>query len=144
MVAIGIGGMVGAGIFAVPGLAVQLAHGGTPVSCGLAGVVALPTTYSYAKLRGAYPSRGGTVTFLNKVFVTGDLTGMLNALLWLSYIVMLSLYAFAFGSSGATFFLAAWQAFAKHGLSRLVIVSLAGLNLLSAKAIGRAENGSSG
>lgn len=139
VVAIGVGGMVGGGIFAVLGLAVQLAHGGTPVAFALAGVVALLTTYSYAKLSVAYPSRGGTVTFLNKVFGAGKLTGMLNVLLWLSYIVMLSLYAFAFGSYGATFFPTAWQAVAKHGLISLVIVAIAGLNLLSAKAIGRAE-----
>ncbi len=41
VVAIGVGGMVGGGIFAVLGLAVQLAHGGTPVAFALAGVVAL-------------------------------------------------------------------------------------------------------
>ncbi len=139
VVAIGVGGMVGGGIFAVLGLAVQLAHGGTPVAFALAGLVALLTTYSYAKLSVTYPSRGGTVTFLNRTFGAGNLTGMLNVLLWLSYIVMLSLYAFAFGSYGATFFPAGWQAFAKHGLITLVIVSIAGLNLLSAKAIGLAE-----
>ena len=37
-VAIGIGGMVGGGIFAVLGLAVKLAHGGTPVAFLLAGM----------------------------------------------------------------------------------------------------------
>ncbi len=41
---------------------------GTPVAFALAGVVALLTTYSYAKLSAAYPSRGGTVTFLDRVF----------------------------------------------------------------------------
>ncbi len=65
VVAIGVGGIVGGGIFAVLGLAVQLAHGGTPVAFAVAGVVALLTTYSYAKRSVAYPSRGGTVTFLN-------------------------------------------------------------------------------
>ncbi len=65
VVAIGVGGMVGGGIFAVLGLAVQMARGGTPVAFALAGVVALLTTYSYAKLSVAYPSRGGTVTFLD-------------------------------------------------------------------------------
>ena len=103
VVAIGVGGMVGGGIFAVLGLAVQLAHGGTPEAFALAGVVALLTTYSYAKLSVAYPSRGGTVTFLDRVFGAGMFTGSLNVLLWLSYVVMLSLYAFAFGSYGATF-----------------------------------------
>ncbi|MDQ6648031.1 MAG: APC family permease, partial [Pseudomonadota bacterium] len=112
---------------------------GTPVAFALAGVVALLTTYSYAKLSVAYPSRGGTVTFLNQAFGAGSLTGMLNVLLWLSYIVMLSLYAFAFGSYGATFFPAGWQGFARHGLITFVIVSIAALNLLSAQVIGRAE-----
>jgi len=62
--AIGIGGMVGGGIFAVLGLAVQLSKGGTPVAFLLAGIVALITTYSYMKLSVRYPSRGGTVEFL--------------------------------------------------------------------------------
>jgi len=44
--AIGIGGMVGGGIFAVLGLAVQLARGGTPVAFLLAGIVALLSTGS--------------------------------------------------------------------------------------------------
>jgi len=43
IVALGVGGMVGGGIFAVLGLAVELAHGGTPVAFGLAGIVALLT-----------------------------------------------------------------------------------------------------
>ena len=73
--AIGIGGMVGGGIFAVLGLAVILAGGGTPVAFGLAGVVAIFTAYSYAKLSVRYPSEGGTVTFLNKAFGTGRITG---------------------------------------------------------------------
>ena len=50
VVSIGVGGMVGGGIFAVLGLAVQLARGGTPVAFALAGVVALVTTHSDANL----------------------------------------------------------------------------------------------
>ncbi len=140
VVAIGVGGMVGGGIFAVLGLAVQLAHGGTPEAFALAGVVALLTTYSYAKLSVAYPSRGGTVTFLDRAFGAGMLTGSLNVLLWLSYVVMMSLYAFAFGSYGSTFLPAAWQATGKHALISLSVILIAGLNLLSAEVIGKAEN----
>jgi amino acid transporter len=139
VVAIGVGGMVGGGIFAVLGLAVQLAHGGTPVAFALAGVVALLTTYSYAKLSVAYPSRGGTVTFLDRVFGAGMLTGTLNVLLWLSYVVMLSLYALAFGSYGAAFMPAAWQAIGAHALITLGIIMITGLNLLGAEWIGKAE-----
>ena len=119
VVAIGVGGMVGGGIFAVLGLAVQLAHGGTAVAFALAGVVALLTAYSYAKLSVAYPSRGGTVTFLDRAFGAGMFTGSLNLLLWLSYVVMLSLYALAFGSYGATFLPEAWQGIGKHVLITL-------------------------
>ncbi len=139
VVSIGVGGMVGGGIFAVLGLAVQLAHGGTPIAFALAGVVALLTTYSYAQLSVAYPSRGGTVTFLNRVYGAGTLTGSLNVLLWISYVVMLSLYSFAFGSYGATFFPDSVHGLAKHGLITFVIVAIAGLNLFSAAVIGRAE-----
>src|SRR5680860_567191 len=139
VVAIGVGGMVGGGIFAVLGLAVQLAHGGTDVAFAVAGVVALLTAYSYAKLSVAYPSRGGTVTFLNRAFGAGMFTGSLNILLWLSYVVMLSLYAFAFGSYGATFFPEAWQAIGRHALISLIVILITGLNLLSAELIGKAE-----
>jgi amino acid transporter len=139
VVAIGIGGMVGGGIFAVLGLAVELAHGGTPIAFALAGVVALLTAYAYAKLSVAYPSRGGTVTFLDRAFGSGMLTGTLNVLLWLSYIVMLSLYAQAFGSYGATFLPPDLQDGGRHVLITLAVLGIAGLNLLSANLIGRAE-----
>lgn len=140
VVAIGVGGMVGGGIFAVLGLAVQLAHGGTPAAFALAGVVTLLTTYSYAKLTVAYPSRGGTVTFLNRAFGAGMFTGSLNVLLWLSYVVMLSLYALAFGSYGATFLPEAWQTIGKHALISLSLITITGLNLFRAGVIGKAEN----
>jgi amino acid transporter len=140
VVAIGVGGMVGGGIFAVLGLAVQLSHGGTPVAFALAGGVALLTTYSYAKLSVAYPSRGGTVTFLDRAFGSGMFTGSLNVLLWLSYVVMLSLYALAFGSYGATFLPEAWQPIGKHALISLSVITITGLNLFSAEVIGKAEN----
>ncbi len=140
VVAIGVGGMVGGGIFAVLGLAVQLAHGGTDVAFALAGVVALLTAYSYARLSVAYPSRGGTVTFLDRAFGPGMFTGSLNVLLWLSYVVMLSLYALAFGSYGATFLPEAWQGIGKHTLISLVVILITGLNLLSAELIGKAED----
>ncbi len=140
VVSLGVGGMVGGGIFAVLGLAVQLAHGGTPAAFALAGVVALLTAYSYAQLSVAYPSRGGTVTFLDKAFGSGMFTGSMNVLLWLSYIVMLSLYALAFGSYGAVFLPAAWQGIGKHVLVSLVVLVITGLNLLSAEAIGKAED----
>ena len=139
VVAIGIGGMVGGGIFAVLGLAVQLARGGTPVAFFLAGVVALLTSYSYAHLSVKYPSAGGTVEFLNQAFGPGLITGTLNILLWISYMVMLSLYAFAFGSYGASFFPTSYQPLANHGLISGVIVIFTLINVLGSSAVGDSE-----
>ncbi|MGD8300356.1 MAG: APC family permease [Nitrosopumilaceae archaeon] len=140
-VSIGIGGMVGGGIFAVLGLAVNFSHGGAPIAFAIAGLVALVTAYSYSKLSVTFPSSGGTVEFLNQGLGTGILTGGLNILLWISYVVMLSLYSSAFGSYGATFFPQSDQIFWKHSLTSIVIVSFTLLNFLNAKMVGKSEEG---
>lgn len=137
---IGIGGMVGGGIFAVLGLSVELTHGGAPLAFLLAGLVAIVTSYSYARLSVTYPSQGGTVKFLDQAFGPGLLTGSANILLWISYIVMLSLYAYAFGSYGASLFPPASQEVWKHILISVSILGLAGLNLLSVRFIGDVED----
>jgi amino acid transporter len=138
--AIGVGGMVGGGIFAVLGLSVDLTSGGAPIAFLMAGIVALVTSYSYARLSVTYPSQGGTVVFLDRAFGSGLLTGSTNILLWISYIVMLSLYAYAFGSYGASLFPTASQLLWKHILITSSIVGITGLNLLNAKLIGEAED----
>jgi amino acid transporter len=138
--AMGVGGMVGGGIFAVLGLAVQLTRGGAPAAFLIAGTVALVTSYSYARLSVTYPSQGGTVAFLDRAFGSGLLTGSANILLWMSYIVMLSLYAYAFGSYGASFFPPASQALWKHILISGIIVGITGLNVLNARVIGEMED----
>ncbi|WP_407656683.1 hypothetical protein [Marinobacter antarcticus] len=78
--------MVGGGIFAVLGLSVKLTGGGAPLAFFIAGMVALVTSYSYASLSVRYPSQGDTVSFLDRAFGPGLLTGTANILLWLSYI----------------------------------------------------------
>ena len=138
--AIGVGGMVGGGIFAVLGLSVDLTHGAAPLAFLLAGSVALVTAYSYTRLSVALPSQGGTAAFLDHAFGPGLLTGSINILLWISYIVMLSLYAYAFGSYGASLFPQQSHEFWKHLLIISAILGITGLNLLSAKLIGEAED----
>jgi amino acid transporter len=137
---IGIGGMVGGGIFAVLGLSVALARGGAPIAFLIAGLVALVTSYSYARLSVRFPSQGGTVSFLDRAFGPGLLTGSMNILLWISYIVMLSVYAYAFGSYGASLFPPDSQPLWKHILITGIVVGITGLNLLSARLIGEAED----
>jgi hypothetical protein len=139
VVAIGIGGMVGGGIFAVLGLSVQLTRGAAPIAFLMAGLVALVTSYAYTRLSVTYPSEGGTVAFLDNAFGPGLFTGAMNILLWISYIVMLSLYAYAFGSYGSALFPAGSQLIWKHVLISGSILIIAGLNLLSARFVGEIE-----
>jgi amino acid transporter len=140
-VAIGIGGMVGGGIFAVLGVVATEASGGAPLAFLIAGVIALLTAVSYARLSVAYPSRGGSVVFVDKAFGVGTLTGALNNLLWFGYLVTLSLYAVAFASYAATFFSSGGDVspWLRHGLICAAIIIPTGLNLLSAEIVARTE-----
>ena len=83
---------------------------------------------------------GGTVAFIDKAFRPGLFTGAMNVLLWISYIVMLSLYTYAFGSYGSTLFPEGSQLAWKHILISGSILSITGLNLLSARVIGEVED----
>ena len=102
---IGIGGMVGGGIFAVLGVASEQAGGGTPISFLVAGLVAALTAFSYARLSVKYQSAGGTVVFIDRVFGVSEFTGSLNIVLWAGYVVTTALYASAFGNYAATLFI---------------------------------------
>ena len=137
--AIGVGGMVGGGIFAVLGLATTLSHGGTPIAFAIAGMIALITAYSYSKLSVRYPSEGGTVVFLNHGLGSGRLTGGLNNLLWMSYVVMLSVYASAFGSYGSTFFPETTQVMWSHILLSAAVIGFTVINIISTKLVAKSE-----
>jgi amino acid transporter len=137
-ISIGIGGMVGGGIFAVLGEAVSLAHGATALAFAIAGLVAIFTAYSYTKLSVAYQSSGGTVTFIDKAFGDNILSGSVNFMLWLSYLITISLYATAFASYGATFF-THQTLFLKHALISGAILLPAIINLISASFVSKSE-----
>ncbi len=137
---IGIGGMVGGGIFAVLGLSVQLTGGASPIAFFLGGVVALFTAYSYARLSVALQNAGGTVYFIDKGFSSSFFTGTMNILLWLSYIIMLSLYATAFGNYFVTFFSASMRPYFLHIAITSIIVFLTILNLFAVKIVGALED----
>ena len=137
---IGIGGMVGGGIFAVLGLAVSLAKGGTPVAFLFAGIVALITSYSYVKLSIAYPDRGGTVKFINQGFGKNIFSGGVNDLLWVSYIIMLSLYASAFGSYAPNLFTIESAAVDFHIYASAIIIIASAINYYSIKVVSVTES----
>lgn len=140
-ISIGIGGMVGGGIFAVLGLAVALAKGGTPISFLIAGLIALITSYSYVKLSLAYPDRGGTVKFINKGFSIGVFSGGINNLLWVSYIIMLALYASAFGSYAPNLFeLTSDKVIDTHIYATAIVILATVINYYSIAVVGKIES----
>jgi amino acid transporter len=136
---IGIGGIVGGGIFATLGLAGAEARGATYLSFLIGGAVALLTAYSYVRLTLTYPGKGGTVTFITRAFGNGLFAGGVNTLLVLSYVVLMALYASAFGTYGAVLFPRAERALGQHGLTSAIIILLALLNLVSPRLVEASE-----
>jgi len=140
-ISIGIGGMVGGGIFAVLGLATNLAKGGTPIAFFIAGMIALITAYSYSRLSICYPDKGGTVKFINKGYGVNVFSGGINNLLWVSYIIMLALYASAFGSYAPNLFKITNSVnIDSHIYSSLIIILASLINYFSVKLVGRIES----
>jgi len=138
-VSIGIGGMVGAGIFSILGVVAQAAGNAMWIAFLIGGVVALLSTYSYAKLGAVFPSAGGAVHFLVKGFGDGVLSGGLNLFMWAGYIISLALYASAFGSYAATFFTTTPSPLLLKSLAVGSVLALTLLNAFGAKIMGRGE-----
>lgn len=137
---IGLGGMIGGGIFGTTGLAIELTKGAVPIAFILSGIVALLTGYSYLKMTLRYPGEGGTVEFLNRGFGTGILTGATNILLCLSYVVLVAIYASALGDYAAGFFPKGEQEFWSHAILSGSLVALALLNMFAGRYVVKSEN----
>jgi len=102
-VSLGIGAMIGAGIFALLGQASVIAGSAVYISFIIGGVVALLSGYSLGKLGARYPSAGGIVEYLVQSFGSGLFTGSMSIMLYIAAIVSLSLIAKTFGNYAATF-----------------------------------------
>jgi len=136
---IGIGGIVGAGIFATLGLAGGEARGATNISFLIAGIIALLTAYSYVHLTITYPGKGGTVTFINKAFGEGSFSGSLNLILVLSYVVLLAVYAYGFASYGANFFPKEEYIIWQRILISVIIIVLTIVNFIGSEMVDKSE-----
>jgi amino acid transporter len=138
-VSIGIGGMVGAGIFSILGVVAHAAGNAMWLAFAVGGVVALLSTYSYAKLGATFPSAGGAVHFLVKGFGDGMFAGGINLFMWVGYIISLALYATAFGTYAATFVTHTPSPLLLKSLAVAAVVVLTAVNAFGAKLMGRSE-----
>src|SRR5229473_6837510 len=138
-VSIGIGGMVGAGIFSILGVVAHAAGNAMWLAFAIGGVVAVLSTYSYAKLGATFPSAGGAVHFLVKSFGDGVLAGGLNLFMWAGYIISLALYATAFGGYAATFVTTTPSPLLLKSLAVVPVLVLTLVNAFGATLMGRWE-----
>jgi amino acid transporter/nucleotide-binding universal stress UspA family protein len=93
---IGIGGMIGAGIFVLTGIAAGVAGPALILAFLLNGAVTLLTASAYAELGSAYPEAGGGYLWVKEALggANGFLAGWMS---WFAHAVAGSLYALAFG-----------------------------------------------
>jgi amino acid transporter len=136
---IGIGSMVGAGIFALLGEAAVIAGSAVWLSFLLAGLVTLLLAYNVVKLGIRYPSQGGLIEYLLQGFGNGRLLGVAS---WLGYaaafVVVAAMLAVSFGSYAATLFIGddAWSGW-DNLFASLLIVAMTLINMIGATFVSR-------
>ncbi len=138
-ISIGVGGMIGAGIFSILGVVGSVAGSAAWISFLGAGVLALFCTYSFAKLGSAFPSNGGPVEFFMRGLGDNLISGSFNVMLWLGYIMGLSLYSSAFSGYAAAVVGIEDIAWARPLIAIGVILLFLVLNVLGSAAVGKAE-----
>ena len=72
---IGVGSMVGAGIFSLLGAAGEVAGAAVWLSFLLAGAVAILQGYSFSKFGARFPSAAGLLEYVKRGFGDGHMTG---------------------------------------------------------------------
>jgi amino acid transporter/nucleotide-binding universal stress UspA family protein len=94
---IGVGAMIGAGIFVLTGIAAGVAGPALIITFSLNGLVALLTAFSYAELGSCYHDAGGGYLWVKEGLPkwNGFISGWMS---WFAHAVACSLYALGFGA----------------------------------------------
>lgn len=138
-IAIGIGGMIGAGIFSILGVVAEAAGAAMWVSFLVGGIIALFSTYSYAKLGARFPTAGGAVEFIVQGFGRGTFSGGMNIFMWLGYIISIALYAQGFAAYCLTFFTATPTPHTLKIAAIAIVLFFTFINMLGATSVGKSE-----
>lgn len=144
VVAMGVGGMVSGGIFAVLGVAMKQAGNAVPISFLLAGILTLITAYSYIKLTLHYGENGGAFSFIEHAVDKKHIAGFFGWALIAGYVGVMAMYSHAFGSYAAGLLTNvlhfANQNTWRIGISVSIVTSLVGINLLGVRETGILED----
>lgn len=131
----GIGAMVGAGIFALLGEASAIAGSAVYISFIIGGIIALSSAYSLGKLGAEFPSSGGIIEYLSQSYGVGFFTGTMSIMLYFSAIVSLSLIAKAFANYAMTFLPADASGLWHPVFQTAIVVLFVVINLEGAKDV---------
>ena len=134
-VSMGIGAMVGAGIFALLGEASAISGSAVYISFILGGIVALFSGYSLGKLGARYPAAGGIVEYLTQAFGTGTFSGSMSIMLYFAAVVSLSLIAKSFGNYAVTFLPDNVSHLWHYSFSTGIVILFVFINLKGAKDV---------
>jgi len=135
---IGVGAMVGAGIFALLGAAGAVAGAAVWLSFLLAGFVAVLQGYSFAKLGAKYPSAGGLLEYVAKATGNGHFTGITAWLTYLANGIVTAMVAVSFGSYATSTFAEGNQAWTKF-FAALIIIVMTGVNIVGSGLVAKAQ-----
>jgi amino acid transporter len=137
---IGVGSMVGAGIFALLGAAGAVAGAAVWVSFLIAGAIALLQGYSFAKLGARYPSAGGMLEYVAKGFGDGHFTGITAWLVYLANAIVTAMVAVSFGSYASSMLTGEEKAVWIKVFAALIIVVMTGVNIAGSKLVASAQS----
>lgn len=140
---LGIGSMVGAGIFIVIGEAGAIAGKGVLFSFLIGGAIALLCGYSLAKLAIRYPSRGGLIEYLVQIYGEGFFSGSMGILFYLAQLVALAAVAKSFGTYATTYLMPGNPSLSTTDINLFasgIILFFTLINLLGAAIVAKAEN----
>jgi amino acid transporter len=135
---IGVGAMVGAGIFALLGAAGEVAGAAVWLSFLIAGAVAVLQGYSFAKFGARYPSAGGLLEYVVRGFGNGHITGVVAWLLLAANAIITAMVAVSFGSYASAAFADGGAGWTKT-FAVLVVLVMTVLNILGSQAVARAQ-----
>lgn len=138
-VGLGLGVMVGAGIFALLGQIAELSGTLFPFVFLVGAIISGFSAYSYIKLSNAFPSAGGIAMYLKKAYGEGTVTAGAALLMAFSMIINESLVARTFGSYTLQLFDVEDNSFLVPLLGVLLIVVAFLVNISGNKFIGKSS-----
>ncbi len=139
VISMAVGTMIGASIFSIFGLGAEIAGNDLPEAFILSGIYALVVAYSYAILGGKIISNAGPIAFILKGLGDSVITGALSILMWLTYVVSISLFVKGFAGYLLPFIHIEATTLAIGIVEVIVISFFTALNFFGSKAVGKAE-----